>query len=172
MSAFNARRISIRVSSGFASRLSLRALYPFTWLYTRARSSTALLWLCLTMESSGTSTLTCSGLVRLLNISVTFVIESSKNLARLKETSYRKQQELKYFVCRKSTVLGNIGFAEQFSKHLVYHKISTSFWYDLDCGDFIIPKIGCCFYVKAIISCIILPEKSSRYASFAGGKVK
>ena len=75
----------------------------------------------------------------------------------------RKKQELKYFVCRDSAVLSDICLAEQFPKlellksirklvpgifilaHLVYHKISISSLYGFDCGDLIIPKIGCCF---------------------------
>lgn len=83
-----------------------------------------------------------------------------------------------------STVLNDIYFAEQLPElkflniirelvlgifilaYLVYHKISISSLYGFDCGDLIIPKIGCCFYVKvkASIYHIILSKNSRFYA--------
>lgn len=61
-----------------------------TWLYIRARSSTALLRFRLKTESSRISTLTRSGLVSLLKALVTFAAGSSRNFTQLKEVSFKK----------------------------------------------------------------------------------
>lgn len=62
-----------------------------TWSYTRASSSTALLRLRLTTESSRINAFIRSGLVRVLNALVTFADRSKRNLIQLEETSFKKR---------------------------------------------------------------------------------
>jgi len=40
------------------------------------------------------------------------------------------------------------------------------------CGEFIIPKIWCFFYVKAPTYEVVLIEKSNIYTNFSSGKVE
>ena len=56
--------------------------------------------------------------------------------------------------------------------HLIYYKISTSSLDGIGCGDFIILKIRCYFYVNVPIYFFILLESSSIYTRFTVGKVE
>ena len=85
---------------------------------------------------------------------------------------YQQQQKLENLISRDPAGFGNIRFSEEISNleffycirklilgmfillHLVYHKISTSSLVFVWCGNLIIPKIRCYFYVKAPIKCI------------------